>query len=301
MVVLLVKRPMITIRVGFIPQFLRRGTFYESLDVEEQHSEIEVPESCFVDKDEVTNLTDFAKMINVIAFWGLYKMPMTVIVFCYEADSTLWSHVLSQLNEELGFANALRSIFHPSASLVKAIELGTSEAVEFLVDKQKCGIIAAATAAEYGCLDYLILLHQHGHPWNETVCEKAASNGHLECLKFLDEHQCLWDNNLYISAVASGHFNCIQYAFQQGLIWHPDIAEYAACLGHLKILQFAVENGCLLNRNATIMAASNGHADCLQFLLQANCPCDSYAVSFACELGQLECLKLLHRINGTLY
>ena len=94
---------MISIDVGNVPAFLRSGSFYESLDMSEQHAQIQVPESCYVESDEVNNIADLDKLINVVAFWTLHSIPLTMIVFCNEFEASIWRDVLAE-HEELDFA-----------------------------------------------------------------------------------------------------------------------------------------------------------------------------------------------------
>ena len=291
---------MITIRVGFIPPFIRQGLFYESLDTEERHSEIEVPESCYADKDEVTNITDFAKMIKVMSFWGLHTIPLSVIEFCDSNHHEVWMNVLAD-NEKLPVAQSLVNIFAPSASLEKAIELEVTEVVEYFVQKRHCGlsVSAAVTAAKVGRLDYLIVLYQCSYPWDESVSNQAATNGHLGCLQYLHENGCPWTGDLFISAATCGHLNCIQYACEQGLRWADDFAGYVATCGQLNILKYVVEHGGMLDRTVAYTAAKHNHQECLQYLLEVNCPVDHYTAAIAAEYGHIECLKVLHQQLGT--
>ncbi len=180
---------MISIIVCNVPVFLRRGFFYESLDTLEQNSLIEVPESCYVENDEVNNLTDLAKRIKVVAFWELYSIPLTIIVFCERTDSSIWKDVLLE-HEDLDFARSLVCIFESTTPLVNAIEHCCTEVVQYLAPKNVNDTSPAAKAAELGRVDYLTILHKYGHPWDKSVCEKAAANGNLDCLIYLHENGC---------------------------------------------------------------------------------------------------------------
>jgi len=88
----------------------------------------------------------------------------------------------------------------------------------------------------------LAFLHQYGHPWDETVCEKAAANGHLDCFKYLHENGCPWNTYLYIT----GRRNCVEFAFEQGLEWGKYTPDHVADYGNLEILKYLVEKGCVV-------------------------------------------------------
>ena len=248
----------------------------------------------------MTNVTDFAKMIKVMSFWGLHAIPLSVIVFCDRNKPDVWNNVLTE-HEKLPVAQSLITIFVPSASLEKAIELEVTEVVEHFVEKRHCGlsVSAAYAAAKVGRVDYLILLHQNGYPWNETVINQAAENGHLGCLQYLHENGCPWNSDLFISAATYGHLNCIQYAYEEGLRWADDFTGYVTTCGELNILKFVVEHGGMLDRTVTYTAAKHNHKDCLKYLLEVNCPVDHYAAAIAAEYGHIECLKVLHKNLST--
>ena len=294
---------MISVEVDRIPEFLREGSFYKALDKDEQQSQISVPANCYVDKEDMNDLAEFARMLDVMSFWGLYKIPLSLLVFCGQTESDVWSGLLEE-RIELDFAQALLSIFHPDVSFEKAIELEIDEAVDCLVDKYVYGVypdgvIYSALAAKKGRLDYLTLLHDYGHPFDETACEKAASNGHLECLKFLHEIGCPMDRDVHFSAASAGHLLIIQWATKNGLKIPEGLAEHVASRGQLAILRYLVENGTVLRHNVAKEAAKAGHIDCLRYLLEVNCPVDFTATEAAVVNGNLECLKLLHQHSGS--
>jgi len=48
-------------------------------------------------------------------------------------------------------------------------------------------------AADFGCMDALVWLHEHGAPWDKYTCSCAAYSGELEVLRYAREHGCPWD------------------------------------------------------------------------------------------------------------
>ena len=179
----------------------------------------------------------------------------------------------------------------------KAIELGTTEVVDYLAQKSIGNTTPCVKAAELGHVDYFSTLHQHGHPWNETVCEKAAANGHLNCLKYLHESGCPWNSGVY----TTGQVHCVQYAWERGLQWDTYTAEIVADAGHLDVLKFLVQHGCpVVDGIALALAAQNGRVDCLKYLMdEVNLPVNFAVTEVAAMNGHLDCLELLHKRTGT--
>lgn len=78
---------MITISYSDIPSYLHGGSFYRALNAEEQEGEIQVPEECYCLNNSVSASEDFAKLLRITAFWGLDRLPETLIKCC--DDDTL--------------------------------------------------------------------------------------------------------------------------------------------------------------------------------------------------------------------
>ena len=279
---------MISIDVDNVPAFLRSGSFYESLDMSEQHAPIQVPESCYVENDEVNNIADLAKLINVVAFWALHSMPMTMIVFCDQTEPSVWRDVFTEY-EELDFAKALLDIFESNKPLEKAIELGTTEVVDYLARICTDDTASCVKAAELGRNDYLSILI--GHLWDETVSEKAAQNGYLHCLKYLHENGYPWNKRLHIV----GKPSCVQYACEQGLELDDNITELVAASGHADTLKYFIDHGNTIDEKTLTSAAQHGNVACLIYLLEINCPVSENTIDAAAEFGHLECIQLLHQ------
>ena len=189
----------------------------------------------------------------------------------------------------------LLSIFESTTPLVKAIELGTTEVVDYLARICSGDTASCVKAAELGRDDYLSILKQYGHLWDETVCEKAAANGHLHCLKYLHENGCPWNKSLHIV----GKPSCVQYACEQGLELDDNITELVAASGHADTLKYFIDHGNTIDEKTLTSAAQHGNVACLIYLLEINCPVSENTIDAAAEIGHLECLKLLHQHFGT--
>ena len=123
-----------------IPLFLREGSFYSSLNNEEEDGEIQIPAQCYAENDTVKDIQDFAQLVRATAFWGLYRIPQSLIAFCDLNEVYVWDTLLEREHAELPFARSLRSIFtlrwQGESFLVAAIQSGITEIVEYLATKQ---------------------------------------------------------------------------------------------------------------------------------------------------------------------
>lgn len=290
---------MISIVCACIPPYLRDGTFYCSLNSEEQDSEIQIPAQCYAENETIKDINDFAQLLRVTAFWGLHRIPQSIISFCDTYDLNEWDSLLKSEFAELPFATTLRTVFaerwQRGPFLATAIGSGINEIVEFLAAKYKSGEDAAGVAAQRGRLDYLKLLHQHGHPWGLSICENAVRGGNLRCLQYLHENGCSLSSTLYLTAATAGAFDCLKYLFEQGVLWDLETAERLTKHGRLQMLKYAAEHGCQLDETIMMTAADFGHLDCLQYLIDVRCPMAANTCYLAAENGHLDCLKLLHQ------
>lgn len=304
---------MISIWYSCIPCYLHESLFYKSLSDEDQEGEIEIPEHCFAENDNVINEQEFARLLQVIAFWGMPKIPLSMIMFCNN-DVKGWATHINEEHATLQFAQDLVYIFttqlDPAVSskeifytnkrkldspLVRSIRRERTEIVEFLALTPSNEIESAAASAEMGRLDYLQLLHKSGHAWSEKACTLATKGGHLECLRYLHGNGCSWCVRLlYAATVEYDQFACLKYLVEQGVPW-AHLAEYIASHGNLRLLKYAAEKGCPFTSTATYNAAWGGHAECLRYLLNTvACELDIGAVAAACRGNHLECVQILH-------
>ena len=109
---------MISIVCACIPPFLRDGTFYCSLNSEEQDSEIQMPAQCYAENDAIKDIDDFAQLLRVTAFWGLHRIPLSIIEFC---DTHYLSEWDSLLKSEFAVATATLGVYTSATTLCEEV------------------------------------------------------------------------------------------------------------------------------------------------------------------------------------
>ena len=300
---------MLSIKYSQIPDYLHNSSFFQALSAEEDDGEIQIPEQRFSRDGQVNTTDDFARLLRVADFWGLSTIPTGLIVFFINSRTSRLSHLRRIIEAEfstVSFAQELQSIFIPDRSgsphrshypLVKAIDLNRPEVVCHLAYKVDCGLQATAAAARQGHLAILQLLHQHGHPWEKSVCCLAAAGGHLECLQYLHVNGCPWDYDACAIAALRGHSDCLKYLHENGCQWDNEIVSYAEEGGHLNCLKYAHEQGLSWDELITRILCNNGHLDVLQYAIGSGCPFDSLAAFAAAANGHIDCLTYLHDIG----
>ena len=183
---------MISIKYNQIPSYLHESLFYKSLSDEDQEGEIQIPKHCYAENNNIIDEQEFARLLQVIAFWGMSKIPLSMIMLC-NSDAKDWATHVNEEHVKLQFAQDLLYIFttqlDPAVAsgensnnnklkldspLVRAIKRERTEIVEFLALTPSNEIEPAAASAEMGRIDYLQLLHKNGHVWNEKACNLAT-------------------------------------------------------------------------------------------------------------------------------
>lgn len=78
-----------------------------------------------------------------------------------------------------------------------------------------------STAAKAGCLECLVIAHQHGGILGHLAARYAARKGHLGCLRYTHEQGVSINSDVMHQAEYGGHLQCLQYAHEHGgeLTW----------------------------------------------------------------------------------
>lgn len=190
--------------------------------------------------------------------------------------------------------------------------INSIECMKYAIDE--CGFIPTHytmdTIASNGNLELMKYLHErYGYRFenNMNTCRFATMYGHVECLQYAHEHGCPWDEQVCWKAAFNGHIDCLKYAHQNGCPWDVYTIRCAAESGHIECLKYAFDNGCSQSKfgedklprdvMTSACAAANGHLECLMYLHENGYPWDAVTCSSAAYNGNVECLKYAYE-NG---
>ena len=119
------------------------------------------------------------------------------------------------------------------------------------------------SAAQFGRLEMIQMLHDHGVVKSNDACAYAAEHGQVDCLRWLIEHN-----------FPKSQLSCVR----------------TAANGHTQCLQLLIANDFHKHHLSCITAIENGHVECLRLLIANGFPIGE--ISFLC-IANLDCLKLL--------
>lgn len=140
-------------------------------------------------------------------------------------DSVVYHAALNDNLPCLDFAIRAGCPVHPRA--LSASVVGNSTAcLAYLLglpppQRAVAGCDLAALAAQHGHLDCLVLLREHGCPWDAGTCAAAAGcrnrRDGMRCLRYARAHGCPWDERALLAACASGNVAAARFALAGGL------------------------------------------------------------------------------------
>lgn len=327
-----------TIRVLDLPEFIKGTVTYQQF-VEFGDEYMDEKSMLYVKDDtSVSSINDFARLLRMIPYWGITKIPSSMFEYVLNTDNQLELFPYLERAFRKNPDNDLVEFFYEISrgTLTKSIiqfyrigfRLNILEFVEFLMDNgfrcndlfkvafkydnvtclrytMKCGFLPTKTtcaiAAKYGSLKCLTFLFERGCLWDERTCRNAARFGQLKCLQYAHENGCPWSSLVCIDAAKNGHVECLRYVLENGCPKTREICSAAAEQGHLECLKCAREFGCKWNKNICIMAVKNNHLDCFKYAHENGCRGPYDICDIAAEHGHLECLEYAHRMGYFLF
>ena len=293
-----VKSQDVSIKYKEIPSFLHDSDFYKGLNDEDVSGVIVLPCQYYSTNDEVNDISDITRLLEVLHFWGVHTIPDGFIEFCNNTQKNqdkLMLYLTTAL--EVGFMSDLKQIFTSDDPLISAVRMGRTEVVRYLakVGAHRNNPMKLGWTTLTGKLSDVKILRQNGYEWSSAACEAAAMKGDLECLQYLHENGCAWDYKVYMGAIYGKYWDIFEYAYENGLPWHPTVPATLIHYNHLDYLQYAIERGCPLSEESIVTAAQWGTVESLRLILDANCSRSPEACRLASERGHTDCLTLLHQ------
>ena len=310
-----------------MPPFLREGSFFHNLDLEDQDV-FEVPEDSFKPDLVIDSHRDLLLLLRTVMYWGLSEVPVEVSSYLLRTgDVSDHAHLLDEFPDLTPY---LKKILHAKS---KNFNDGITDAIQ-----QGLGVCVVR------------LMHRLDYVLSGECCEAAATVGDLESLMFLHTEGCPWDERTTTAAVLNNHCDCLQYALDFDCPRVPHLMQIAAekgttdtirclqncnvpltddaflpCLRGRKLdnLHYFVESGCTVPEDVCVLATMMSNRVCLEFLHQrgfsltllctinaskgrllmllylreSGCPWNASCCAKAAEGNHLDCLKYLHA-NG---
>ena len=178
---------LLTIKRSDVPQYLRSGCFYNSLDAQDDDA-FEIPVDCFKDDPSVESEPALVHLLQTVRYWGLFVMPAQICEFIFEkGGNKIYDRLLSKFPE---FESYLENVRNAKEALI--------------YDRIRAAINAGLHVST------VRMLHEKGYPWNETACESAARMNDLECLIYLHTEGCPWDRRTLLAAAEHNSVACLQ-------------------------------------------------------------------------------------------
>ncbi len=315
------------IRCSDVPSYLRDGSFFQNLDLEDQDI-FEVPEDSFKPDMVIDSDRDLSLLLRTVQFWGLPEVPIEMASYVLRAgDVADYNYLLDEFPDLSPYLNKILHVksvrFCDGITVAIKLELGL-RVVRLLhqLDYVLCGECCEA-AATMGDLEILMYLHTEGCPWDERTTSAAVLHNHCDCLQYALDFNCAHVPDLMKIAAEKGStasMQCLQnclipltddaltpclrggkldnlrYFVESGRTIPEDVCMHATRLSNRECLEFLHQRGFALTPMCSVLA-SNGRLTMLHYLHQHGCPWDAHCCTSAAEGNHLDCLQYLHE-NG---
>jgi len=270
---------MLAIKRSDVPSYLKSGSFYQNLDVEDDEA-FEVPMECLKDDPSVETEGELVHLLQTVRYWGLHVHPVEIFEFILD---------IGESGEYQGLYSLFPELAPHLGSILKVKEAPPSDR------------IAAAIKARLG-VSVLYVFRQKGYEWNETTCESAARMNDLECLMYLQTEGCPWNENTILAAAEHNSVQCLQYALDFGGFDIAGLSEAmntAARHGNIDCMRLLHKAGVAWDVRTVVEAILANQLDTVRFLHTQGCelPTNScwWVVWFH---GSIEVLRYLHQEAG---
>jgi len=315
------------IRCSDVPSFLRDGSFFQNLDLEDQDT-FEVPEDSFKPDLVIDSERDLSLLLRTVQFWGLPEIPIEMASYVLRTgDVADYEYLLEAFPDLTPYFNKILQVkrvrFCDGITAAIKLELGV-RMVRLLhqLDYVLCGECCEA-AATAGDLEILMYLHTEGCPWDERTTTAAATHSHLSCLEYAPDFnrarvpdimkiaaqkgstasmKCLQNclipltDDALTPCLRGGKLDNLRYLVESGCNIPDDVCMYATILSNRECLAFLHQRGFSLTPLCSLFA-SNGRLTMLQYLHQHGCLWNARCCAMAAEGDHLDCLQYLHE-NG---
>lgn len=319
-----------TIRCSDVSSFLREGSFFQSLDLEDQEV-FEVPEDCFkldlfIDCDH-----DLISVLRTVQYWDLPEVPIEVASYILRiGDVADYPGLLVDFPDLAPYLNKILQVksVRYCDGISTAINHGLGVRIvrilrelEYVLSGEGCEAAAAA-----GDIESLMYLHTEDCPWDERTTTAAVLHKHCDCLQYALDFNCakvanlmdiaakegtvdvmkcirsccvLWTKSTMLAAIKGGNLENVRFLVESGCAMPVDPCFLATACGHLNILIYLHVCGHPLSPLCTFIAA-DGHLPCLVYLHTQGCAWDARCCCQAALGDHLDCLTYLHE-NGCVW
>eukprot|EP01032_Pedospumella_encystans_P008693 gene8693-10287_t len=204
--------PLVTFNVSTVPEYLRKSTFYRTLNSNDSDDIIlpalHMKPDCSVNSEE-----DFTHLLSTLQFWDTDDVPnellQSVLLFDRFELQTILRNFESSFKPVAECLNILDMMLNEDVNL--ALQLGYLDMVKYLLvelhstwDTEG----AARYAVMSGNLDVFKYIHEQSALLDSTAACEASRRGHLHLLEYMSDHGAEYEHQLSYLAAEYGHIHC---------------------------------------------------------------------------------------------
>ena len=257
-------------------QRIKEGKMYNTEDLETFHYHLDVtPQNKLASDHNWCSVSAVRGCINAFKLCLQYncKVNLNVVLKILLFDRIEMFELLSEEQ---------RGLFRPELAFeAAACNYKTAKCLQYLYrnhpkNKHPSTVKYTKTAASYGNLMALEMLHNNGCPMNVQTTNEAIKSGSVACLKYAIDNGVQYnaDRLTMLNASCNQRYDMFKFLHSQGHamdseMWYGPIEDKAD-----DMVKYMINHGCLFDERATAHAAYVGHLPTLKLLRKAGCPWD---------------------------
>jgi len=281
-----------------VPEYLRRGLWYEALDPDDDVA-FDVPAKCFKPDPIVRSKADLFFLLRSLQFWQVTRLPSDALGFIYLYDLFDAAKEYPLFSSSFQHLRTMKEATGKNRVFTTSNQKSTAAMICQQHQHTKCVLFVEACALAAGADDLVSLayLHENGCPWDSNTIREAIRSGKIECLAYAQVYGCpsLPTYESLINLAAQwGHVDVLKYLWNRGEEWDDLTMSCAASSGNLACMQYLHNAGCPWGEHACLFAVMKGSLECLQFAHHYGSPWSSYITPIATCNGDLRCLQYAH-------
>lgn len=295
----------IFVKPSEVPEYLRCGSFYSALDIDDDEP-FPVPSDAMKLDQTLLNSEDLVHLLQSLRFWGIEGFHPGIVDFVLNSGAKKIKSSIAKFEQNYPYLFTLHEILNNPErdEVLVAIDVGDLDMLKYLYEKKHASKFAdpienmrfAITRCQVACLEYLFT-KQVQTPSAELLVRAAVWCESLDCLKCVEQHTS--DFATYMSicdwpTICTANLKMFLHCYRLNQSLGIRVVVDALFCGGVETARQCVEAGVSLDPLFTICAVKRNRPDILRYLLEAGCELHPLCCLAAAFVGNLQLLRFSH-------
>ena len=302
----------INVKPSEVPEYLRQGSFYTSLNFEENDEAFPVPSDAMKLDESLMSSDDLVHLLKSLRFWGVDGIHPGIVDFVLNSGASRLKTSIAKFEQNYPYLFTLHEILNNPGRvpIFVPIELGDVEMLKYIYERKHTSeevvpqiyLKYAVKQCQLECLEYLYT--KNAQPSAVEIVREAVWGGNLDCLKCVERHTPNFAQILPTKGwprVDTTNLEVFLYCFRLNQEINMLSVDDAFFCGGVDTARRCVEEaGVQIRPVFTASAVEHDRLDILEYLLELGCAWDPWTCPTAAEAGNLKLLRFAHEHGGVL-